>query len=303
MELKNDEKNENHRDKISSSIGFSLSPTRLETSPGQPVEATLKIRNLSVIVDRFHIKIEGLDPTWWTLSIPTFACFPGDICESKLTVQPPKEAESIAGGYSFRVKVVSEANPQEEAIVAALLVLRGFVAWDVEISPTRSEGRRGTYRLTAHNSGNSDAVLLFEGKDAEEALMFNFDQSKVSVPAGGTKQVKLDVYPKNNQQQKLYNFQISARHAGQTAETKMSIGQLEYIPKQRFPWWLLPAILGAIGIILIGLGIAAGAYETTTLYVFSSTPYKGYMAPLMAVGAVLVGVAVVMGLRNKKLVR
>lgn len=303
MELKNDGKNENQRDKISASIGFSLSTTRLETSPGQPIETTLKIKNLSIIVDRFHIKIDGLDPTWWTLSIPTFACFPGDSCETKLTVRPPKEAESIAGGYSFRVEVVSEANPQEEAIVSALLVLRGFIAWDVEISPTRLAGRKGIYRLIAHNSGNSDAVLTFEGKDAEDALIFNFDQSKVSVPAGGTKQVKLDVYPKNNEQQRLYNFQITAMYAGQSRETKMSIGQLDYISRRRFPWWLLPAILGIVGITFIALGIAAGAYETTTLYIFSSNPYKGYMAPLLAVGAVLVGVAIVLGLRNKKLVR
>jgi hypothetical protein len=63
---------------MSANIGLSLSSTKIETTPGKPVEVILKIRNLGIIVDRFHIKVEGLDPAWWTLSIPTFASFPGD---------------------------------------------------------------------------------------------------------------------------------------------------------------------------------------------------------------------------------
>jgi hypothetical protein len=290
-------------EKMSANISLSLSSTKLETSPGQSVDTTIKIRNLSIIIDRFHIKIEGLDPTWWTLSIPTFACFPRDVGESKLTIHPPKEAEAMAGSYSFRVKAVSEANPGEETIVAALLILRGFISWDIEISPTKATGHSGTYRITAHNSGNTDAVLLLEGKDPEEALIFDFNHDQVSVPAGGTTHTQLTVYPKKGEQRKIYNFQVMVKYAGTSQEVKMSIGQLEYLSRSRFPRWLVPAALGIIGIILILLGIGAGIYKTTTLYVFSSTPYKSYMVPLIIVGAVFIAASVVIGLRSKNSIR
>lgn len=304
MVFKNDPESKSaNRDKTSNNIGLSLSSTNLETVPGQSLETTIKIKNLSIIVDRFHIKVEGLDPTWWTLSIPTFACFPGDECESKLIVHPPKEAEAIAGGYSFKVKAISEVNPQEETVVAAFLILRGFVTWEIEVSPTKFVGHSGTYRITARNNGNTDAVLLLEGKDPEEALIFNFSQDKISIPAGGTTQVKLIVSPKKGEQKKLYNFQIAAKYAGPSQEVKMSLGQLEYLPQRRFRLWLVPAILSAVGIILIALGIMAGTYQTTTLYIFTSTPYKSYMVPLIASGSVLIIAAGVLGFRKKNFIR
>jgi uncharacterized membrane protein len=297
MDTKKDPDNQN---KTSANIGLSLSTTQLETAPGQSVETVLKIRNQSNIVDRFHIKVEGLDPNWWTLSIPTFASFPGDVGESKLTVHPPREAEAIAGSYSFRVKVNSEANPQEETVVAALLLLHGFITWEVEVSPTKVVGRSGTYRITTRNSGNADAVIVLEGKDPEEELIFNFSRDKVSVPAGGSAQVQLTVYPKKGEQQKLYTFQVTSKYAGPSKEIKMFIGQLEYASHRTFPWWLIPAALGIIGIILILLGTVAGVYKTTTLFVFTSTPYRGYMVPLIISGAILIIAGAVIGRWKKR---
>jgi len=288
------------QDRTSANIGLSLSTTELETAPGGSMEIILKIRNLSNIVDRFHIKVIGLDPTWWTLSIPTFACFPRDQGESKLTIHPPKEAEAMAGSYSFRVKAVSEANPQDETVVAAMLVLRGFVVWEVELSPTKVMGPNGTYRITASNSGNADAVLLLEGKDPEESLIFNFSQDKVTVPAGGTTQIKLTIYPKKVEERKIHYFQVMCKHVGPSKEVKVLNGQLEYLSPRKLPWWLVPAALSIIGIILVLLGIGAGLYQSTTLYLFSSKPYQNYMLPLIIVGAILIIAGVVIGRWKKK---
>ena len=61
---------------MSANIGVSLLTTQLETKPGEQIETTVSVRNQSQIVDHFTIKVDGLDPTWWTLSIPTFSLFP-----------------------------------------------------------------------------------------------------------------------------------------------------------------------------------------------------------------------------------
>jgi uncharacterized membrane protein len=62
----------------------------------------------------------------------------------------------------------------------------------------------------------------------------------------------------------------------------------------------VPVALGVIGIILILLGIGAGVYQTTTLYFFSSTPYRSYMLPLIIGGAILIIAGVVIGRRKTK---
>ncbi len=234
---------------MSANIGLSLSATKLEVVPGESVEATATIRNQSQVVDQFDIRIEGLDPAWWTLSTSSVSLFPGDQGEAKLTIHPPKEAEVRAGSYSFQVRAVSQANPEEMTEEEAYLILRGFMVWDVEMSPTNVVGGSGTYRITASNSGNTDITLTFEGKDPEEALDYTFSHDKVTVPAGESALITLKVRPRKGEKNKLYSFQVLVRPAGakvSSKEVKAINGKLEYKRGRRLWKW-----------ILLGLAIAA----------------------------------------------
>jgi len=240
--------------KMSANIVLSLSATKLEVAPGESVEATVTIRNQSQIVDQFSIRIQGLDPTWWTLSTSSVSLFPGDQGEAKLTIHPPKEAESKAGSYSFQVRAVSQANPEEMTEEEAYLVLRGFLVWDVEMSPTKVVGRSGTYRLTASNSGNTDITLILEGKDPEEALDYTFSHNKVTVPAGESALITLKVSPKKGEKGKLYSFQVlisPAQAKVPLKEAKTIDGQFEY-RRRRFPWkWILLGLAIAVVVFLV----------------------------------------------------
>jgi len=195
---------------MSANIVLSLSSTKLDVAPGGSVEATVTIRNQSQIVDHFSIRIQGLDPTWWTFSTPSISLFPGDQGEAKLTIHPPKEAETKAGSYTFQVRAISQANPEEMTEEEAYLILRGFLVWDVEMSPTKVAGESGTYRITASNLGNTDIILIFKGKDPEEALDYTFSYDKVTVPAGENVFIALQVHPKKGKKAKkgkVYSFQ------------------------------------------------------------------------------------------------
>ena len=198
---------------MSANIVLSLSSTKLEVAPGESVEATVTIRNQSQIVDQFGIRIQGLSPTWWTLSTSSLSLFPGDQGEAKLTIHPPKEAEAKAGSYSFQVRAISQANPEEMTEEEVYLILRGFLVWDVEMSPPKVVGRSGTYRLTASNSSNTDITLILEGKDPEEALDYTFSHDKVTVPAGESALITLKVRPKKGEKEELNSFQVLVRPA------------------------------------------------------------------------------------------
>ncbi len=237
---------------MSANIVLSLSATKLEVIPGESIEATVTIHNQSQIVDQFGIRIEGLQPTWWTLSNSSVSLFPEEQGEVKLTIHPPKEAEAKAGSYSFQVRAISQANPEEMTGEEAHLILRGFQVWDVEMSPTKVAGRSGTYRLTASNAGNTDITLIFEGKDPEEALDYTFSHDKVTVPAGESALVILKVSPKEGKKEKLYSFQVPVRPAGvkvASNEAKTINGQFEY-QRRHWPWkWIL------LGLALIAIAL------------------------------------------------
>jgi hypothetical protein len=95
-------------------------------------------------------------------------------------------------------------------------------------------------------------VLVFEGKDAEEGLNYKFDHDKVTVPAGGNARVQLTVRPKKGKPKTLYNFQVLSRAAAESKtpsrDVKMLTGQLEYVRKRKFPWWIIPLILGLLAV-------------------------------------------------------
>lgn len=160
--------------------------------------------------------------------------FSRDQGEVKLTIRPPKEAEAKAGSYSFQVRAVSQANPEEVTGEDAYLTLRGFLVWDVEISPTKVVGESGTYRLTASNSGNTDITLICEGKDPEEVLDYSFGHDKLIVPAGESASITLQARLKKGETGKkgeVYNFQVRVTPAGAkvpSREAKTVNGQLEY---------------------------------------------------------------------------
>ncbi|MCX6006934.1 MAG: hypothetical protein NTZ34_06695 [Chloroflexi bacterium] len=247
---------------MSANIGVILGTTRLEVAAGSSAEISLTVRNLSQIVDHYIISIEGLDPTWWNISVPTFSLFPNDQGEAKISVHPPKEAEARAGGYSFRIKATSKADPQDFTTVEALLILKGFILWDIEMTPSKVTGKSGTYNIKINNLGNTDAVIVLEAKDPEEALAFQFSQSTVTVPGGGSARAKLDVKPKGKGEwKKLYNFQVTSTPSDTKQpqrESKVLNGQLEY-PKKGFPWWILI-------VLLVLLLLAVGAFIVWKLF-------------------------------------
>ena len=250
---------------MSANIAVSLSSTKIEVTAGGSVEATITIANQGQIVDHFAVNVEGIDPTWWTLSTSSLSLFPGDEDQVKLTLHPPKDAEAKAGSYSFNIKATSRANPREETTQMAYLILGGFTIWEVDMLPTKVVGQRGTYRITVNNSGNSDINLVFEGRDPEESLLYNFSKSKITVPAGDKIQIQLTAHPEKGQKGKLYSFQILVRPEDAKSlskDTKVLNGQLEYSRRNKLWWWLIPLIILLLIVsVLIIRGCPRGNFE------------------------------------------
>ena len=249
---------------MSANIKILMASSRLEVGAGEAVETTISLKNQSQIVDQFAIKIEGLDPLWWSLSTSSVSLFPGDQDEIKLTIRPPRDAEARAGSYEFRVKVISQSNTQDFTSLEGYLILRGFTVWEVEMSPSKVKGQSGVYHIKLINNGNADILLNFECKDPEEELIFKFDKNTVSVPAGDTAQVDLTVKPKKGEAKKIYSFQVMVKSDQVrvlSRETKTVSGQLEY-PKRKFPWWIIILILGLLA--LSAVAYFAFNYKTIT---------------------------------------
>jgi hypothetical protein len=247
---------------MSDKIKVTLSPTALEVNAGESVELTATIHNRSQVVDQFTIALEGLAPAWYDFSVASVSLFPGDKDQIRVTIHPPKTAETKAGSYPFTVRAVSGADPQQSTAAEASVEVRTFAGLAVDMSPTRIVGQSGTYVITLNNQGNADATQSFETSDPEEGLNYTFKPQEVTVPAGGSATVELIAKLKKKPKidgEKEYPFQVVVKPSGAdkfSTEAKTLNGQLVYErkarPKPKIPRWLIGVLAGvAVAIIVI----------------------------------------------------
>jgi hypothetical protein len=246
---------------MSDKIKVTLSSTALEVNAGESVELTATIHNRSQIVDQFTIALEGLAPAWYDFSVSSVSLFPGDKDQIKLTIHPPKTAETKSGSYPFTVRAVSGVDPQQSTVAEASVAVRTFAELSADMSPTRIVGRSGTYVITLNNQGNADVTQSFEASDPEEGLDYTFKPEEVTVPAGGSATVelvaKLRKKPKVDGE-KEYPFQVVVKPSGAdkfSPEARTLDGQLVYErkarPKPKMPRWLIGVSAGVAAAIIV----------------------------------------------------
>jgi hypothetical protein len=241
---------------MSEKISVTLSPDRLQVGPGESVETTITIKNASDVVEAYSIVIEGIDPEWCTLSVSSLSLFPGDQEQVRLTIQPPKTTAGKAGTYNVIIKVASRRDATIESTAQLAVEVGRFLLFDLDLSPKKARGRKGSYRVIITNSGNVPTTYTLSGEDAEDMCRFEFKSQAAKVEPGATAEVPLVINPKKKPftgRAKAYGFKITVTpHASEAGEGKSVEGQLECKP-------LIPAWALGVG------GLAVGAIITVVV--------------------------------------
>ncbi len=238
-------------------IEVTVVPTAFAVPPGDTAEATATLRNLGQSVDQFTLNVEGLDPNWYTLPVSSVALFPNDQDALRIILHPPQTAKTKAGSYPFRIKVTSQENPEEIGTVDLAIEIRALPGLEMDISPQRLAGRKGTYQITVNNMGDSEATLHLEASDARRRLRYYLQPDSVTVPGGGRTEVTIEVrlgWLALLGGEKEFDFQVLAAPParGTFAEQAKTIsGQFVRIPwwrtlpRIRLPWLSRPPVIAA----------------------------------------------------------
>jgi hypothetical protein len=249
---------------MSEKIGVTLSPERIQVALGESATATVTIKNAGDVVEAYAITVAGMEPQWYSLSVSSISLFPGDQEQVQLTIQPPKESASRGGTYSAFLKVASNRDPTIETTVQLTVEIGRYLLFDVDITPTKARGRKGTYTLTIANQGNVPTTYTFAGQDSEDACRFDFKPSSVAIEPGATAQVPVVVNAKKKPftgKSKTHRFKITVTsHASQAGETRTVEAQFEC--KALIPAWAIVvgsvAVVAAVALIVVFLVVLAG---------------------------------------------
>ncbi len=236
------------------SFALSLATDVVEVEAGATTPVGLTIVNRGSATDRYEVEIEGIDPEWRFVPVPTFAVEPGESRSEKLFLKPPRLPESVAGSYPFVVRVRS-LESGESRTAQALLKLAPFHHVTLDISPKKGvigpATKRNDYRLSLVNLGNSEHTLQLSAQDPDDRCAYEFDQEAVVLGPGQGREVGMVADPKQTpllSSGRLIGFSVFARSQGERSVTATAQAQLE----QRS--LLSPATLVVAFLILLVLG-------------------------------------------------
>ncbi len=182
-------------------ISVQVSPSRVRVVPGGSARLVVEVRNLSPVVDRYTCELVGLDPRWWTAAPPSLELFPeasqrgGAPVTGRFTVtiSPPRAPEATATDWPVGARVTSE-HSGERCVEEAVVAVDPFGALEGRITPVISTGRRdGRHRIVMANLGNRPETVELKGRDPEDRLAFDFDETTVQLPPGAERPVGLRV--------------------------------------------------------------------------------------------------------------
>jgi hypothetical protein len=146
---------------------------------GQTLTLVFSITNGGETVADFEVSLEGLNPSWVTITPPNMRLKVNQRTSVTVSITPPRAPASRAGPHHFAVKVTSPNYPERMSRRGATLVINPFYEFAIsDLSPQQLnlswDNRTATVSMSVINQGNSQARYRVEGKDDDHACSFEF---------------------------------------------------------------------------------------------------------------------------------
>ena len=225
------------------SVRVTVDQESVAVNPGDVGQAVITIQNLGAAVGVFSIEIEGLHPSWFTLTSNSVSLFPGDRTSTTLVLTPPRDSAALAQAYSTTVRVASQKDPGEQTEISFTLDVQSFYDFSLDLRPQRVTGKLASHTLSIVNTSNVDMPVKLNGEDAEGLCRFSFDPESPKVTPGSTSEVAVTVTGKRPLRgaPKAYQYTITGSPPEGTADPITVSGSLEAIA--RMPSWILRAVM------------------------------------------------------------
>jgi hypothetical protein len=216
-------------------MSFAVRPSTdlVSVEAGANVPLSLEVVNKGEEPDRYELEVEGLDPEWVAIPVPSFPAEVGESHVEKVFFKPPRTSESLAGNYPFVLKVRS-LNSGEQRNAQGVLQIRPFHHVSMEINPRKGFvspfRKHNSFGITMMNLGNTDHQLQLIGSEPEDECVFEFEHEQVSVSPGQQKEVEVVVTPKTSSfmsPSRLFGFTINARGVESSGGAASAQAQLE----------------------------------------------------------------------------
>ena len=222
-----------------------------QVEPGTSVPITVEVVNHGEVEDHFELSIEGLDPEWTAVPVPTFSLEPGRGRSERFFLKPPRDSDSTAGSYPFVLRVRSLDSAEAKSLQGTL-VIKSFTHLALDVSPRKTQvtpfKKEAALTVITSNLGNTDQALQLFASDTEDAFAYEFETNQVNLAPGSTRELGLKATTASRKlfaSTRLHQVSITGRNVANPAIAASAAAQIEQRAMMT-PLSLIAALLFAI---------------------------------------------------------
>ncbi len=162
--------------------------------PGGQASVTVRVRNLSSIVEGFRLDVLGEASSWARVLPDRVEVLPQGEALATVLFTPPSGVNTRAGQVPFGVRVVSQVDAGASAVAEGDLQVGNVSLSQAKLTPVTSKGRLSSrHRLEFSNWGNTPVRLKLEASDPDGALGFLLSPEHLDLPLGTARAARLKV--------------------------------------------------------------------------------------------------------------
>lgn len=262
---------------VAEPIVVNLTPPEIKVAAGgEPADIIAEVKNAGSTVDQYSIEIENLDPTWYTVVVPSVSLFPGDSAPIPIRIHPPKGRDTRPGHHAFVVRARSNADPTLVGKTKGVVIIGSYAVFTVELDPKRVTAFRGKYKLKLNNGANTDLQLGLTAEDPDSSLNFALKPENPTIAPNGKMVVPLQVRPKGLRlvgDEEKYKFTVTAHPVEGTDEDNKQV-QGELVHRPPFREWKWPIVILVVLLLLLGFLIVRPDVNpcSPTVFLFQGIP-------------------------------
>ena len=166
----------------------------VSVEPGGQASLTVRVRNVSSIVEGFRIDVLGEASPWARVLPDHLEVLPQGEGIATVLFSPPSGVATRAGAVPFGVRATSQVDANASAVAEGDLSVGGVSLSQAKITPVTSKGRfSAKHRVEFSNWGNTPVRLRLEASDPDNALGFLVTPEFLDLPLGTSGHAKVKV--------------------------------------------------------------------------------------------------------------
>jgi hypothetical protein len=240
--------------------------TKLTATPGSQVHMDLDVTNTAAVIDGVTVRVIGLDPEQVTSTPQLLPLFPDASGRIALRIDVPLTFP--AGRHPLTVEVLSSVRAEHRQHVDVDLVVAPRPQLKLALRPAVQRARRRSHHLVeCRNSGNVPLSVVLTADDPERSLRTAFAVPSVVVEPATTGSVMLTVRAKR----RFFGSDLDRPLNVRATATEHDVEDDAVAVLRHRP--LIPRGVLTVCVLLLIIGLWAGAFLLGLTKVFSGDPY------------------------------